>query len=364
VENFDDHLYEFLGNDTFMLWITHPDDASNAYWNNWMKENPEQEADLLKARQLALDLAAAQTPTIDTGKLSGEIWANMQATLQSSQRIIPITRNQQRKNNYWIAASLAGLLLLAASLYFVLNTRKNSSDLAEQKVAALMVKDSLQQINTSTKNRMVYLVDGTKITLQPGASIKHMAFFQKNIREVNLEGDAFFEVAKDPARPFYVYTHDIVLRVLGTSFNVRRDNANGNITVLVRTGKVSVYNKKSTSKPAFILTPNEGIRYTAQTEKIEKSESDKAFLKLNSKPAAAPVNFNFEETPVTAIFNTIQDAYGIKIHYDEKRFASCIVNTSMGDEPFDEKLQIICEAVGVNYKIDHNEVFVTGTPCK
>jgi hypothetical protein len=36
----------------------------------------------------------------------------------------------------------------------------------------------------------------------------------------------------------------------------------------------------------------------------------------------------------------------------------------MGDEPFDEKLQIICEAVGVNYKIDHNEVFVTGTPCK
>ena len=364
MENFDDPVFSFLDNDEFIQWVSNPNEASNAFWDRWLMEHPEQETDFLKAKQIALDLAAAQKP-INRDVLASNIWENVQAQILAPKNTIPISKVYPRRKVYWAAASLVGLVLIGSVLYyFLMKGSREMDNRSDQKVAAVLIKDSLQQTNITEQNKIVYLVDGSKITLQPGASIKHIAFLQKDKREIYLDGDAFFEVAKDPNRPFYVYTNDIVLRVLGTSFNVRRDKTSGNMTVLVRTGKVSVYKRNNIAKPEFILTPNEGIRYTAQTQSIEKSNPDRDFLKSNSKPAAIPVNFNFEETPVANIFSILQDAYGIKIHFDEQVFSKCSINTSMGDEPFDEKLQIICEAVGANYQIDHNEVFVTGTPCK
>jgi transmembrane sensor len=95
-----------------------------------------------------------------------------------------------------------------------------------------------------------------------------------------------------------------------------------------------------------------------------KSEGDYDFMKSNSKPEASLINFNFEEMPVAKIFSTLEEAYGIKIHYDEKIFSKCIINTSLNDETFDEKLKIICEAVSAHYRIENNEVYVEGIACK
>jgi transmembrane sensor len=362
VENFDDHMFSFFEDDEFIKWATNPDEASHAYWNDWIQKNPHQVDDLLKARQIAQDLEKAQRP-LNTEKLSKDIWEKINANIAEPQNITPISIHYSKRKNYLIAASVAGLLLVASSVYFLFSANKNSTGTG-QKIASLLVNNNLQHTNRTAQSLVVYLVDGSKVTLQPGSSIKHAVFLQKDKREIFLDGDAFFEVAKDPNRPFYVYAHDIVLRVLGTSFNVRTNKDNGNITVLVKTGKVSIYKKSNTSKPAFILTPNEGIRYTAQTQSIVKSEADNDFVKSNSKPEASLINFNFEEMPVAKIFSTLEEAYGIKIHYDEKIFSKCIINTSLNDETFDEKLKIICEAVSAHYRIENNEVFVEGKACK
>lgn len=363
MENFDEPIFSFFENDEFIKWATNPDAASNTYWSAWIQKNPHRADDLSKAKQIAKDLAKAQKP-LNAEKLSKDIWKNIHATIEVPKNVIPIAPYRSKRKNYFIAASVAGLLMAASSLYFLLNTNKNGGTLASQPIASVVVNNDLQHINSSAQSRVVYLVDGSKVTLQPGSSIKHAVFLQKDKREIYLDGDAFFEVAKDPNRPFYVYAHDIVLRVLGTSFNVKTNKSTGNITVVVRTGKVSVYKKSNITQAQFILTPNEGIRYSAQTQSILKSEGDDDFLTSNSKPEAAGVSFNFEEMPVAKIFNTLEEAYGIKINYDEKIFSKCIINTSLNDETFDEKLKIICEAVNANYRIENNEVFVEGKACK
>ena len=193
--------------------------------------------------------------------------------------------------------------------------------------------------------------------------MSHTAFLEKDKREIYLDGDAFFEVAKDPNRPFYVYAHDIVLRVLGTSFNVTTNKNNGNITVLVKTGKVSVYKNSNRNKAEYILTPNEGVRYLAEDQRIIKSASA-AELSMPDVTSPHPYNFNFEETPVTRIFTELEDAYGIHIQYDEKLFSKCIITTSLNDATFEEKLKIICEAINAGYKVENNEVFINGSGCK
>ena len=362
MENFDAQIFSFLEDDAFINWATNPDEHGNAYWNAWMQRNPDRVEDLLKAKQIAQNLAKAQKP-LNTERLSKDIWENIHADIAAPQNVIPIAAKSSERRNYFIAASVAGLLLVASSLYFLFSNHKSSSNPAQQ-IASVVMDNSLQHTNSTAENRVVYLVDGSKVTLKPGSSIKHAVFLQKDKREIYLDGDAFFEVAKDPNRPFYVYAHDIVLRVLGTSFNVSTNKNTGNITVLVRTGKVSVYKKSNIARAEYILTPNEGIRYMAQTQSIVKPEVDRDFVQSNSKPDAPAFNFNFEETPVAKIFNTLEEAYGIKINYDEKIFSKCVITTSLNDETFDEKLKIICEAVGANYRIEHNEVFAEGNACK
>jgi transmembrane sensor len=362
VQNFDENVFSFFEDDDFIQWATNPDEASNAYWNAWQEENPGRIKDLLKAKELVQDLAKAHKP-LNTEKLSKDIWENIDLNIAQPQNVIPISKSYPKRKNYLLAASIGGLLLVASSVYFLFNTNKNVRNPA-QKIASIVINNNLQHTNSTAENRVVYLVDGSKVTLQPGSSIKHAVFLQKDKREIYLDGDAFFEVAKDPNRPFYVYAHDIVLRVLGTSFKVSTNKNNGNVTVLVKTGKVSVYKNSNKSKAEFILTPNEGINYTAQTQSIVKSEADNKIAQTNIKPEAQAVNFNFEEMPVSKIFEALKEAYGIKINYDEKIFSKCIINTSLNDETFDEKLKIICEAVNAKYRIGNNEVIVDGVACK
>ncbi|HLK28121.1 MAG TPA: FecR domain-containing protein, partial [Puia sp.] len=349
--------------DHFIQWVISPDESSNAYWSDWMKKNPNRIDDLLRAKKIAQDLKSAQKQT-DSEHLSRAIWENIHLNIEQEENVIDIAAPAYKKRNYLVAASVAAIVLIFSSAYYLLHTN-NSNQIGNsaKKVENSIVKNNLEHINSTSESRIVYLVDGTKITLQPGASIRHAVFLQKDKREVYLDGDAFFEVAKDAKRPFYVYAHDIVLRVLGTSFNVTTNKANGNVTVLVKTGKVSVYKYNNQAKAEFILTPNESVRYTAQNQNIAKSESD-AELSKAEMTSKHEINFNFEETPVIKIFEVLEEAYGIKIKCDEKIFSKCIITTALNDATFDDKLKIICEATNATFTVQNNEVTIDGKGCK
>ena len=363
MEQFDDQILSFFSNDLFMAWVYHPDDQSMAYWEGWLVENPDQAENLQKARQIALQLKDAQRPP-HTEKLAADIWQGILAgTGQEPQSVlIPWYSGRIFLK---AAASMAALLLLVTAAYYLVG-KKNllSKSPTPQSVAAVLENNVLKHTNGTAQNQVVYLVDGTKVTLQPGSSIKHTVFLQKDKREVFLEGDGFFEVAKDAKRPFYVFAHDIVLRVLGTSFNVTTNKHNGNITVIVKTGRVSVYKKTNPGRAEYILTPNQRILYSAQTQSIIKSELDSAKIQINVKPLGHDIAFNFEEMPVAKIFATLQEAYGIRINYNEPLFSRCVVTTSLTDEVFEEKLKIICEAIGSTYRIENNQVYIEGNGCR
>ncbi|HXO75157.1 MAG TPA: FecR domain-containing protein, partial [Puia sp.] len=186
---------------------------------------------------------------------------------------------------------------------------------------------------------------------------------QKDKGEVHLEGNAFFEIAKENNRPFNVYTKDLVVHVLGTSFNVTTNKNNGDVTVLVQSGKVAVSKLTNPTKQQLILVSNQQVLYKEQTHDLVQNTSGETTVPY--KPSVTkPIPFNFEEAPVVEILQTLEDAYGIPLHYDKQTFASCMVTTSLADETFEEKLKIVCEAIGATYKIEGNGVFIDGKPCK
>ena len=86
----------------------------------------------------------------------------------------------------------------------------------------------------------IRLEDGSEILLNAGSTVAYPQQFTTAIREVYLEGEAFFEIAPDAARPFIVKTKEMDVRVLGTSFNVRAHPDMDQAKVTVASGKVSV----------------------------------------------------------------------------------------------------------------------------
>ena len=374
MEHIDEKVWTLLQDDQFIQWVQSPTEDSTAAWEKWMDEDPDRIALVRKAREIARDLTSVEDPA-EAEMLSAEIWTGVISKLDAT----PMDRSaahpafsaarpdlfsisapsRHRRLWPWLAAAcLIGLVITGVALKYY-----HPHNRSIMQVATLVVDQDLRRTNQTTTEQEVLLVDGSKVILQPGASIRHAAFFQKDKREIHLEGNAFFEIAKESNRPFYVYTKDLVVHVLGTSFNVTTNKNNGDVTVLVQSGKVAVSKLTNPTKQQLILVSNQQVLYKEQTHDLVQNTSDET-EKPYKQSITASTPLNFEEAPVVEILQTLEDAYGIPLHYDKQTFASCMVTTSLADETFEEKLKIVCEAIGATYKIEGNGVFIEGKPCK
>ena len=107
------------------------------------------------------------------------------------------------------------------------------------------------------ERKTIVLYDGTTINLDSGSELKYPAKFGSDSREVFLSGEAFFQVAKNPRKPFRIHINDALVEVLGTKFNIRswkEDNAS--VVVTVTEGKVSLGLANSKLLEKVILTKN------------------------------------------------------------------------------------------------------------
>jgi transmembrane sensor len=365
VENIDDQVVLLLRDDRLIHWVLSPDEESIAFWEQWMKDNPEKVPALFKARGIVHDLAYTERPE-DAAELAESIWSGIGTELEKYPVNPPATTRRRGQRKVLLAASLVVLVVIGGGIAWY--HQDGHSTQPEQKVANLLVRQDLDRVNQTDRSQVVYLVDGSRVTLQPGSGIRYAAFLQKDKREVYLQGNAFFEVAKDTRRPFCVYSGDLMVRVLGTSFDMKTNHNSGEIMILVRTGKVAVSttsrSASGTMKEPLILTQNQKLIYKRQNPDWVPVAVNSQDLSPERMPAAKPISFDFEETPVVKIFQILENAYGIPIHYDAAVFSNCSITTDLTDETFDEKLKIICTAIGATYQIDEEGVIIEGKPCK
>lgn len=357
MKHFGEDTWEFIRDDRFIQWVLFPDAANTAWWKQWMADHPEQVPVLEKARTMVLALGKAPQPSVDETLLE-EVYAGLSQHLLE-ERVVPAPAliPVKRIARYWwwaAAAAIAGAIVLV-SVY-----PKKNNNLPAAGLNSHMENQQLVRVNTTKDNQVAYLADGSSVVLKAGASIKHDAFLLHAQREVYLKGDAFFDIAKDANRPFFVYTPEVGIRVLGTSFNVSEKD--GNLTVTVKTGKIAVYNLADKQPHSYVVTPNHQIRFNARTSGfVADSLNDRQLAEI--QPVAKMQPFVFDNTPVTKIFEELAAAYSIKINASEEVFGKCMITTTITNETFENKLKIICAAINASYTISGDEVFITGKPC-
>lgn len=299
--------------------------------------------------------------TDDAKNLENKILGKIKDEIFTRNESIEITSNNLRPFRviFKIAASLLLLALFGAGAYFY--NKSNTHEAVDK--ADLEINRRTEKITNATASMTTHrLSDGSVINLHPGGSIEFPRVFSKKQRDIQLSGEAFFDVAKEKDRPFIINTGQVTIRVLGTSFNVKAYHGSKEISVAVKTGKVSVSgsNKKSLDDE-IILTPNQEVIYYTDQSNFSKKLVDDPQIILE-KPTL--FEMEYDGTPVGKIFDVLTQNYGIEIIYDKQLLSGCGLTTSMSEEGLYERVEIICQAIGAEYEIKDGKIIINSSGCQ
>ena len=191
------------------------------------------------------------------------------------------------------------------------------------------------ELKALENGEMVLLADGSKISLRKDAVLSYPKKFGEKSREIRLEGEAFFDIERDPNKPFIVHTIHSDIEVLGTSFNINADAEMSKVTVA--TGKVKVKNSDHTD--STILTPNQSA-VVAKSNILFSSTSDKNELAWMSG------KFEFDNTELRKVVDDLNSYYGNKIKLSNT-VGECSFNSSFDQEKLTTILKIIQLSCGL-----------------
>ncbi|OQP44628.1 hypothetical protein A4H97_09680 [Niastella yeongjuensis] len=376
---------DLLANELFRKWIIEKDEAAAVFWSKWIEQNParlewvaaakaiietltennhqltnqeiNREADLIQQKLLSLNPAIYNDEEPD-GYLENR---NDNGKEQGSTGI-PFFRTRHLVG---IAASL--LMIACVYLYYTNKPRPLASNNAYKAFMQEAKHKSFDYNNNSDGEQHIVLSDGSEVVLEKNSRLTYSANFSSGKREVYLEGNAFFSITRNPERPFIVYTQTIVTKVLGTSFYVKAMSSAETASVVVKTGKVSVFKREnftstdagSATLKGMVVTPNQQVVYDISNAQMNKSLVEKPVI-----PNQATYNFDFDDTPATEVFSRLQTAYGVPVLIDEEVLKTCTISASLGNEPFYEKLRIICKIINATYEVIDGTVVISTKGCK
>lgn len=341
-------IEDFAFDESFQKWVADSDSDHSDFWRRYMNEHPHQIDKILAARELVLELRKEDSGS-DRKDLADSIWTNISGRMKARERSW-----FQRPRRVYIAASVA-LLITAGYSFFRLYPPDRAPEyqsFASDGTSGQEVY--MEQVNKGDKVLTILLDDGSIVNLEKNSSLRYPGYFRSKERIVHLRGEAFFDVEKDPSHPFLVFTGKTVVKVLGTSFRVKAHEDSAKVVVAVKTGKVSVFEKKEFEKVkenpqlvGLVLMANQQAEFSNDLEKFSKIlVPDPVILGGTNKK-----EFDFDRTPLPKVFSTLEKAYGIEIIYDRDLLADRLLKVSLEDETLTEKLDVICRTMGLSYHI-------------
>lgn len=230
-----------------------------------------------------------------------------------------ISRNKRTPKLYYLrniaaAAAIVGVII-AGSVFLWKPQQQSHLQASLTDTTTIRYK----VISNDKKHDQTYqLEDGTTVVLSSGSKLTHVLHFDRQQRYIQLEGKAFFDVAKDKDRPFTVEAGGLTTTALGTSFRIT--TLKGEVHVQLITGKVVVKKASTTFKPVYL---NPGQQLVFNTQQGKAIVSDNKLPSLKTAPAKIAANETkgqvFHQEPLKNVFLTLQSYYHTSITFDEQQ---------------------------------------------
>ncbi|SUJ07862.1 fec operon regulator FecR [Sphingobacterium spiritivorum] len=299
-------IEDLVADPTFVNYCLHLDSTDHAYWTHILNTNPDKTELIQEARELVIPLSQQVSES--------EFAAERERTFQ---QLFPVQELTSRKKvklpMRWLAA--ACILIIASAVYLLNRYQDNSST----------EYATITQVVPAKKYMNITLSDGTKVRLAPASTFTYPKEFKGNIRKVELNGDAYFEVSHNPQKPFTVHTSHLDVQVLGTSFNVHAFTEDLITKIALFEGKVNVSNSTISKN----LMPGQQFTYTKKDQKTILNTFD-----LIEEKDGMEGMINFDHASYEELRLKLSRKYGIVTKSDptiKLQFTGRIFNESIAE---------------------------------
>ena len=314
--------------------------------DNYLKGKTSKEEDLIIAQWLESDL----NPQLDTwsgmdkankAQWLASVYDDIHQTIHSSEAT-PSKRYLWRR---WVA--VAATITVAFSLYWLWPV--THQDIKSSPITQLTV--------SSNQKKQVILPDGSQVWINSNSVLSYPQSFKGKLREVNLSGEAYFDIKHDINKPFIVRTGKVVTTVLGTAFNIKEDKSLHTIVVTVTRGKVKVANGPD---QLAILKPNQQVIFNIPDNKAIQAETD-------SQKAIAwqQTDLLFEDITFEQAAFKLEQRFKVKISFENQKIKDCrFSGSALSYDKLDKILKVICAFNHASYttKKDGN-IVISGQGC-
>jgi transmembrane sensor len=264
----------------------------------------------------------------------------------------------------WLGWAAAAILFAIGSF---LLTPQGPVETALDSDASTGVSPSgrIQIVNDKNRVLPVPLLDGSTVLLAPNSRLSYdeSLYGTAGVREVWLEGEAFFEVVSNAQVPFYVFANELATKVIGTSFNIKSFPLDGRAEVVVHTGKVKVFLPLSTESK----TESEGnglLLSASERVVLDKASHSFASDRVSAENLVGEhSDYSFDDEPVSEVFARLEQSYGIVIRYPLENLEGCRITALLNDEPLYEKIRLICLGLNASYELVEGEIVISSDGC-
>ncbi len=268
-------------------------------------------------------------------KLNKNIWEKIDIHEMKSREIMSKRKSWAR----WITAAAAVFIILSTGLYFY-----------DYSVAK--TQDLLSSSDKNIEHRLVLLPDGSTVIIGAGTRLNYPSTFDdSDKREVYLEGEAYFDIQRNPNKSFIIHTGKVQTVVLGTAFNIKAWPSESEITVTVVRGKVKVQDEKTI---LGIITPNHQISYNKVKENAIRS-----VVKADNYLAWKEQDLLLDNVTVAEALKLVEERFNVDISIkDESIQTSRFTTTFEKGASLEHVLKSVCEFNGADFQYDKDKASI------
>ena len=196
----------------------------------------------------------------------------------------------------------------------------------------------------------VTLADGSMVTLNSMSQLDVPTGFDVDNRTLTLQGEAFFEVARDTLHPFVIETENSRTVVLGTKFNLSAYQNEG-VTLSLKEGKVSFTSIPDKSTSPLIVLPNEEVR-------LQDGELVKNTIDVSFSSAWMEKRLVFRSQKFKQVVRELERFYGLTIKINKKGLENRLYRGNHDNPSLDEILKSMAFVLKFNYKMEDGTLII------
>lgn len=310
-------------------------------FNQWV-EVPNNRALLTRIQQVWFQ--GGQSPE----QIKNQVWGELKSKVNDS------TNHENIESTIiqpqWMRmARVAAVMVFAFFLGYMVHEYSQQPETVKEIVERMIIEKHTQ----FGEKKTVFLPDGSAVKMNAGSYLTYPKSFEGDIREVTLEGEAFFDVKKNPNKPFIVHFNNLDVRVKGTSFNIRSYSDEAETQVAVKTGAVLVTSANGSAE--FLLERSDILTNYKASESFQKNKINNEDLIFGWKDR----RLVFEEASLVYVIGELERWYGVRFDVKLDQMPAEKFNGKYQNPTIEQVMLSLSYAYKLKYEIYGEKVILT-----